>query len=667
MSRINCAFGYRMMFFLFCSIPRTIIRASSMLITMQSSSTIKTSVTTNLELTELDICLARCTNPLTRITDELIDQLCLVTNSQTNGPYTTLKFLAYKAQSPQESEALHSLRVLELVAKRGGYRIADELGKFRFLNEIIKIVSPKYLAHQTSAKVGQRIIELIFQWSMDFKELPKIFEAYQMLKVQKIVHEDPVHVLKNYRPPTPPKPRPKHEIFDDEQTVKTLRSLIESGRAENLEAANQMIKNLALKAESRDQFKANFGSELESARNCAHLLNEMVAQSNTNLKIDSESKRILYRGTTDEDMQLMRELLCNCETIRFRLYRFSNQITENDHEELRQLIEVSDMLMSTINSCKRYFILLDDPKLLQTTNDSYDDINDNNRSNPVEEERLLDLNTTPLTSPKRISLENIDDLDYSLDDNGSIQESMLRDLMATTTLNNTRTKLHIHTSTSDNSNLHQLADMFGRQNLSTDQQKINHKNGKMASTKSITLNQQSNKEFTDLSELLASINQICYEDIQPCREMRPPLLVFNDDGLVVNLHFTGNNPHQQVSVFLLTFTNYNRSTITDIHFWAAVPKRMKVKLQYQTGSTLPGLQNGQDFPETFISQVMLIACDQSYYNNDNDDIVNQQQHHSLDTIRNLQQNSSLMNIENDDNDDHDHDHDNYHQRHHTQS
>lgn len=109
----------------------------------QSSSTIKTSVTTNLELTELDICLARCTNPLTRITDELIDQLCLVTNSQTNGPYTTLKFLAYKAQSPQESEALHSLRVLELVAKRGGYRIADELGKFRFLNEIIKIVSPK--------------------------------------------------------------------------------------------------------------------------------------------------------------------------------------------------------------------------------------------------------------------------------------------------------------------------------------------------------------------------------------------------------------------------------------------------------------------------------------------------------------------------------------------
>lgn len=351
--------------------------------------------------------------------------------------------------------------------------------------------------------------------------------------------------------------------------MKTLRTLIESGRAENLEAANQLIKNLAHKAESREHFKANFGTELESYRNCAHLLNEMVAQSNSNLKIDSETKRVLYRGTTDEDIQLMRELLSNCETNRFRLYRFSNQITENDHEELRQLIEVSDMLMSTINFCKRYFILLDDPKLLQTTTDSYDDFDGNNQSNPMEEERLLDLNTTPLSSPKRIS---IDDLDYQLDD--SNQESMLRDLM-----NNTnRTKLQIHgtttTTTQENSNLNQLTDMFGRQNLSTDQKKFNndhHQNGKIIIS-SRNSNKQFNEKFHDLSKLLASINQICYEDIQPCRKMRPPLLVFNDNGLVVNMHFTGNRPHPQVSVFLLTFTNNNQSSITDIHFWAAVPK-----------------------------------------------------------------------------------------------
>jgi hypothetical protein len=35
----------------------------------------------------------------------------------------------------------------------------------------------------------------MFFWSLEIKEMPKIFEAYQMLKKQGIVTEDPVHVL----------------------------------------------------------------------------------------------------------------------------------------------------------------------------------------------------------------------------------------------------------------------------------------------------------------------------------------------------------------------------------------------------------------------------------------------------------------------------------------
>lgn len=80
---------------------------------------------------------------MTDITDELIDQLCCTTKAQPNGPYITLRFLAYKAQSPQIREALHALQILEQLVKRGGHEIAEEIGKFRFLNEIIKIVSPK--------------------------------------------------------------------------------------------------------------------------------------------------------------------------------------------------------------------------------------------------------------------------------------------------------------------------------------------------------------------------------------------------------------------------------------------------------------------------------------------------------------------------------------------
>ncbi|PNI49043.1 GGA1 isoform 16, partial [Pan troglodytes] len=37
--------------------------------------------------------------------------------------------------------------------KSCGKRFHDEVGKFRFLNELIKVVSPKYLGSRTSEKV----------------------------------------------------------------------------------------------------------------------------------------------------------------------------------------------------------------------------------------------------------------------------------------------------------------------------------------------------------------------------------------------------------------------------------------------------------------------------------------------------------------------------------
>jgi len=51
--------------------------------------------------------------------------------------------LAHKIQSPQEKEALLALSVLEACVKNCGENFRKELGKYRFLNELIKVVSPK--------------------------------------------------------------------------------------------------------------------------------------------------------------------------------------------------------------------------------------------------------------------------------------------------------------------------------------------------------------------------------------------------------------------------------------------------------------------------------------------------------------------------------------------
>ena len=87
---------------------------------------------------------AKATNPLNGDTDyEVLNGLCEAINGRTDGPQIALRFIAHKIQSPQEIESLYTLNVLEKLIPICGHRLVDEIGKFRFLNEIIKVVSPK--------------------------------------------------------------------------------------------------------------------------------------------------------------------------------------------------------------------------------------------------------------------------------------------------------------------------------------------------------------------------------------------------------------------------------------------------------------------------------------------------------------------------------------------
>lgn len=78
-------------------------------------------------------------------------------NKEPNGPAVALRLLAHKIQSPQEREALCALtvntilfcrnmllvQILESLTKQCDRQFISELGKFKFINEIIKVLSPK--------------------------------------------------------------------------------------------------------------------------------------------------------------------------------------------------------------------------------------------------------------------------------------------------------------------------------------------------------------------------------------------------------------------------------------------------------------------------------------------------------------------------------------------
>lgn len=100
-----------------------------------------------------------------------------------------VRLLSHKMQSPQEKEALYALRTLEACVQRCGTKFHTEIGKFRFLNEMIKMLSPKYLGSKTSETVKRRVTEILRTWNTQLKSESKIADAYAMLQRNGFIKE----------------------------------------------------------------------------------------------------------------------------------------------------------------------------------------------------------------------------------------------------------------------------------------------------------------------------------------------------------------------------------------------------------------------------------------------------------------------------------------------
>uniref|UniRef100_A0A452TTA8 Golgi associated, gamma adaptin ear containing, ARF binding protein 3 n=1 Tax=Ursus maritimus TaxID=29073 RepID=A0A452TTA8_URSMA len=225
-------------------------------------------------------------------------------------PQIAVRLLAHKIQSPQEWEAVQALTVLEACMKNCGRRFHNEVGKFRFLNELIKVVSPKYLGDRVSEKVKTKVIELLYSWTLALPEETKIKDAYHMLKRQGIVQSDPLIPVDRTLIPSPP-PRPKNPVFDDEEKSKD---------------------------EARIQKVTKRLHTLEEVNNNVKLLNEMLLHYS---KEDS----------SEADKELMKELFDRCENKRRTLFKLASETEDNDNS-LGDILQASDNLSRVINSYK---------------------------------------------------------------------------------------------------------------------------------------------------------------------------------------------------------------------------------------------------------------------------------------------------------------------------
>ncbi|XP_049625464.1 ADP-ribosylation factor-binding protein GGA3 [Suncus etruscus] len=286
----------------------------------------------------LESWLNKATNPSNRQEDwEYIIGFCDQINKELEGPQIAVRLLAHKIQSPQEWEAVQALTVLEACMKNCGRRFHNEVGKFRFLNELIKVVSPKYLGDRVSERVRTKVIELLFSWTLALPEESKIKDAYHMLKRQGIVQYDPPIPMDRTLIPSPP-PRPKNPVFDDEEKSKLLAKLLKSRNPDDLQEANKLIKSMVKEDEARIQKVTRRMHTLEEVNNNAKLLHEMLLHCSR-------------EAASEADKELMKELFDRCENKRRTLFKLASETEDNDNS-LGAILQASDNLSRVINTYK---------------------------------------------------------------------------------------------------------------------------------------------------------------------------------------------------------------------------------------------------------------------------------------------------------------------------
>ncbi|XP_016913453.1 ADP-ribosylation factor-binding protein GGA3 isoform X2 [Apis cerana] len=616
--------------------------------------------------TSLEALIQRVTNPQNQKPDiAAIEAFCVMLTKESEGIQIGTKLLALHIQSSNETEALQALALLDTCMRRCGPSFHAEVGKFRFLNEMIRLVSPKYLGGKTPVIVRQKVLQLLNMWTKEYPKELKIKEAYEMLKKQGVIEDDSIS-MNNVQEEGLKVLKAKNTIFDDEEKSKLLQKLLQSKNPDDLQAANRLIKTMVREDERRVQLNSRRIMELESVHNNAKLLSEMLDSYN-------------YNETSTEDLELMKELYQACERLKPIVLRLANETQDNEgmlgdvlaaSDELEQVFEKYTTIIvhgkciksKTDSNISPYLLDLSSPMETipvksddvnasynaMTTNHQSDmevlgdifnslgksensDISSVSNTNFLMTDSIMQpLNVLPKnkkdelinTSEKKIdskakALEELNELDSLLKQSlsGIVSNSRLKstsgnssyfcDLSKTTNMKNDKVS---DIQFKSNDNFPSYNDTNSQTIIECDvNEKIdtNQCNNRLSTWDAASITPSTENSISPEPEIkpLTDIN-INLHDIKP--GINPPITVIEEkNGISVVLHFARDNPRKDVFVVVITTMSKNLKPLTNYLFQAVVPKRCKCRLQPPSGTELPG--HNPFLPPSAITQIMLIA------------------------------------------------------------
>ncbi|XP_075704437.1 ADP-ribosylation factor-binding protein GGA1 isoform X2 [Rhinoderma darwinii] len=541
-----------------------------------------------MEEESLEAWINRATNPLNKEQDwENVQAFCDHLNRDLEGPQLATRLLAHKIQSPQEWEAMQALTVLEACMKNCGKRFHNEVGKFRFLNELIKVVSPKYLGTRSPEKVKLKILELLYSWSLGLPSEVKIAEAYQMLKKQGIVKEDPK--LPAEAMMHPPPPRPKNAIFDDDEKSKMLARLLKSTHPEDLRAANKLIKEMVQEDQKRMEKISKRVNAIEEVNNNVKLLSDMLSAFRTGKSSE---------GSED----LMKELYQSCEKMRPTLFRLASDTEDNDEAlaSSSALLDLSGLDMtssyppvpSQSTNLSQLFSstsLLDDELMSLGLNDPVPPAHpaessswNSFQSSEAESEAACTEKASPAAQRAPQSTKALQDLD----------------LLGKTLLQQSLPPSALHLQWEKSQHKPTLRDLQSKGPVST---ALLPQPPVLADVPFIAPGQLSPVK-TEIS--LAAVT-VPLESIKPSNIL--PISVYDQRSFRVLFHFAQGAPAGRMDILVVVISMLSTAPlpVTGISFQAAVPKTMRVKLQPASGTELPAFN--PILPPSAITQVLLLA------------------------------------------------------------
>ncbi|XP_032303469.1 ADP-ribosylation factor-binding protein GGA2 isoform X2 [Coturnix japonica] len=520
--------------------------------------------------------------------------------------------------------------VLETCVNNCGEKFHNEIAKFRFLNELIKVLSPKYYGTWSSEKVKSRVTEIIFSWTVWFPQEVKIRDAYQMLKKQGIVKEDPKLPEDKILPP--PSPRPQNSIFDtDEEKSKLLARLLKSNHAEDLQAANRLIKSMI----KEEQEKSAKVSRRENT----------ISEVSENVKrMDELLEGYKRQELPKSDHETLQSLFQRCEKLRPLLFRLASE-TVDDDEALAELLKANDRLTQVLGRYRQTVGSHEDGGGECSASSTSD--TPAHRMTPRRMKSYTLIDFSELEAMSQSPADQFSDITSASRHSSTTSACLLEEELKSLDLSDSLvlqepppdfgfSEAAVHNGYSKNGSAVEPLELEESWEGSCSEKIVFQglvQRSPPPRTKILSSDLSPKKlPFPDLpnsSMADPSFSSLGYK-LKPAASLHPasndaslanlfvplisitpssicPLTVYDKDGFKAMLHFSRDPApgRPDVLVMVLSMLSTSAQPIQDIVFQAAVPKTMKIKLQPASGSELPAFS--PLLPPAVVSQVLLLA------------------------------------------------------------